>query len=302
MNPEGFRGAGRPPDQSSEKRYSRSLLVRFLAKPSSPSTSLMVWALLLLQVPDLLLDRAGGDEAVGVDRAGLADAVGAVDGLGFDGGIPPRIVQHDVAGGGEVEAGAGGAEGEEEHGGACLVVEGADHFLPVLGIAGEYMGGDVAGAALAFEDLSISTNWEKTRTFSPFSMRGSSNSKSVSVLPEAESLPTREGWQQIWRSRVRAASTCMRLWARPLVGQRLHDLIAAATEFGEVQHALGFAEVAVAAFLDAVGQILGDLLLEAAQHERAELRGEAPARDALGGGVVATLRLVGFVEVTCVPR
>ena len=35
----------------------------------------------LLQVPDFLLDGAGGDEAVGVDGAGLADAMGAVNGL-----------------------------------------------------------------------------------------------------------------------------------------------------------------------------------------------------------------------------
>jgi len=30
--------------------------------------------------------------------------VGAVDGLGFDGGIPPGIEEVDVVGGGEVEA------------------------------------------------------------------------------------------------------------------------------------------------------------------------------------------------------
>src|SRR6266487_2676634 len=77
----------------------------------------------LLQFPNLFLDGAGGDEAVGVDRAGLADAMGAVDGLRFDGGVPPRIVEDDVAGGGEVEAGAGGAQAEEEHSGVGIFLE-----------------------------------------------------------------------------------------------------------------------------------------------------------------------------------
>jgi hypothetical protein len=75
----------------------------------------------LLEVPDFFFDGAGRDEAVSVDGAGLADAVGAVDGLRFDGGVPPGIVKNDVAGGGEIEAGAGGAEAEEEDGGVRVV-------------------------------------------------------------------------------------------------------------------------------------------------------------------------------------
>ena len=39
---------------------------------------------------------------VGVDGLGLADAMAAVNGLRLDGGIPPRIVKHNVAGGGEI--------------------------------------------------------------------------------------------------------------------------------------------------------------------------------------------------------
>jgi hypothetical protein len=41
--------------------------------------------------------------------------MGAVDGLGFDGGIPPGIVEDDVAGGGQVQARAGGAQAEQEN-------------------------------------------------------------------------------------------------------------------------------------------------------------------------------------------
>jgi hypothetical protein len=54
----------------------------------------------------------------------------------------------------------------------------------------------------------------------------------------------------------------------------LHDLLAAAAQLGQVQLALVLAEFAVAALLDAVGQILRDLLLEAAQQQRPQLGGE----------------------------
>jgi hypothetical protein len=63
--------------------------------------------LALLQFPDFFLHRPRRDQPIGVDRQGLADAVGAVDGLRFDGRVPPGIVEDDVAGGGQVEARAG---------------------------------------------------------------------------------------------------------------------------------------------------------------------------------------------------
>ena len=97
----------------------------------------------LLQFPDFFLDRAGRDQPVGVHGLGLANAVRAIDGLRFDGGVPPRIVQHHVAGGGEIEAGAGGAEAEQEHRGVRIALEVADDFLPVLGLAGENVRVDV---------------------------------------------------------------------------------------------------------------------------------------------------------------
>ena len=46
-------------------------------------------ALLGLQRQYLLLDRVLGDQAIGRDRACLADAVRAVDGLALDGRVPP---------------------------------------------------------------------------------------------------------------------------------------------------------------------------------------------------------------------
>jgi hypothetical protein len=52
-----------------------------------------------------------GDEAVYLDRFVLADAVGAVCGLVFDGGVPPAVVVDDVVCAGEVQSGTRGFEG-----------------------------------------------------------------------------------------------------------------------------------------------------------------------------------------------
>lgn len=57
---------------------------------------------------DALFDGALADEFVDEDVLLLADAEGAIGGLIFDGGIPPTIEVDDVAGGGEIEAGAAG--------------------------------------------------------------------------------------------------------------------------------------------------------------------------------------------------
>ncbi len=69
-----------------------------------------------LQGEDFFFHGAGADEFVAGDDAVLADAVGAVGGLGFDGGIPPRVKVDDGIGGGKVEAGAAGFERKEEDG------------------------------------------------------------------------------------------------------------------------------------------------------------------------------------------
>ena len=55
--------------------------------------------LLLLELVDALFDGALADELVDEDRVLLADAVGAVGGLGFGGGVPPGVVVDDGVGG-----------------------------------------------------------------------------------------------------------------------------------------------------------------------------------------------------------
>src|SRR5439155_7115120 len=70
---------------------------------------------------------------VGDGRAFLADAPGAVTGLVFDRGVPPTVVQHDVAGRGQVEAGAARLQRQHERPGTLALLELLHH--PVSGSA-----------------------------------------------------------------------------------------------------------------------------------------------------------------------
>src|SRR5689334_21350181 len=55
-------------------------------------------ALGLLELQDFFLDRIARDQAIGEDATRLTDAVGAVDRLRFDGGVPPGVEEEDVVG------------------------------------------------------------------------------------------------------------------------------------------------------------------------------------------------------------
>jgi hypothetical protein len=90
----------------------------------------------LLELVDAVLDGAGADEFVDEDGFVLADAVSAVGRLVFGGGIPPWVEVDDAVGGGEVEAGAAGFEGDEEDGDG-FVLETLDEFSALFGGASE---------------------------------------------------------------------------------------------------------------------------------------------------------------------
>ena len=64
------------------------------------------------------------------------------------------------------------------------------------------------------------------------------------------------------------------------------ERLAAALQLGEVEFALALGELAIDALLDAVGQILRDLLLQAAQHDGPHPAGEQRARGLRGAAVV----------------
>ena len=63
--------------------------------------------------------------------------MGAVDGLGFDRGVPPRVQNEDVFGSGEVEPHAAGLEADQEDLQVRVFLELLDHFLAVAGLAVE---------------------------------------------------------------------------------------------------------------------------------------------------------------------
>ena len=67
-----------------------------------------------MQREDAVLDGLARDEAVDGHGLDLADAVGAIGGLVLDGGVPPGVEEDDLGGGGEVEAGTAGLQGDEE--------------------------------------------------------------------------------------------------------------------------------------------------------------------------------------------
>jgi len=68
-----------------------------------------------LQRENFFLDRPPRDELVAGDDTRLANAMRAVAGLIFHGGIPPRIKMNDGIRTGEVEADAAGFEADEEY-------------------------------------------------------------------------------------------------------------------------------------------------------------------------------------------
>ena len=51
----------------------------------------------LLERSDFFLDAVFDDEPIGDDLRGLADTVGSINCLSFNGGVPPWIEEHDVA-------------------------------------------------------------------------------------------------------------------------------------------------------------------------------------------------------------
>src|SRR5690606_4699672 len=78
---------------------------------------------------DPLLDRSAGQESRHGDWAGAADAVGAVDGLVFDGRVPPAIEQEDIVGKLQVESDAPRAIAHQDDAAARVVAKLLDHTV-----------------------------------------------------------------------------------------------------------------------------------------------------------------------------
>ena len=82
----------------------------------------------LVETEYFFFDGVLGDEVIDGDILLLPDAVGAVGGLLFDDGIPPRVEVDDIVGTGQVEPQSTGFETDEEEG-AVARLEVADELL-----------------------------------------------------------------------------------------------------------------------------------------------------------------------------
>ena len=81
------------------------------------------FSFVLLHLQDFLFNRVFRNDFAGKDMACLADAVGAVDGLRFRGGIPPWIEQEDVIRRREIEADAACLEADQKCGDVRICLE-----------------------------------------------------------------------------------------------------------------------------------------------------------------------------------
>lgn len=82
---------------------------------------------------DAVFDGIFGDEFEDLDAARLADAVDAVGGLVFFGGVPPAVVVDDDGSFGEVDTEAAGLEGGGEDFAGGIFSEAGDRLFSVGG-------------------------------------------------------------------------------------------------------------------------------------------------------------------------
>src|SRR5678816_1149021 len=72
-----------------------------------------------LELEDFFFDGIARDELIAGDDSSLTDTMGAIGGLIFDCGIPPRIEMDDGIRAREVQTDAACLETDEEHGDRC---------------------------------------------------------------------------------------------------------------------------------------------------------------------------------------
>ena len=106
----------------------------------------------VLELEDALLDGVFGDQLIDEDVLLLADAMRAIGGLAFDGGIPPRIVVDDRIGGGEIEPGAAGFEADEKER-HLAVLEARDRRFAIARVAAQLDEGHVALSKLRHDQI-----------------------------------------------------------------------------------------------------------------------------------------------------
>ena len=119
----------------------------------------------------------------------------------------------------------------------------------------------------------------------PSASSGSSSSKNASNFPEpsrAVGAGERGMTADLAQPRQRGENRDAPLRALARVSAERVDQRAAAPQLGEIELALARRELAVAPLFDPFGQLGGDLLFQAPQQHRAQLRGEQAPRAPAG--------------------
>src|SRR5208283_586719 len=90
-------------------------------------------ALGLLKLQDFLLNRVAGNQAIGEDGPRLSNAMRAVYGLRFNRGVPPRIENEYILGGGQIQTQTAGLQADKEEPAVFVILEALHSGLAVTG-------------------------------------------------------------------------------------------------------------------------------------------------------------------------
>ena len=253
---------------------------------------------LFLEFADFFFDAVFDEQAVGDDFLGLADAVGAVDGLVFDGGVPPGIEEDDVAGGSQVQAEAAGFEGDEEDARAFGGLEFLDEVAAVFSVAGEVKGGPTSFVERGLEEVQELDELGEDEDLLAFVHEG------LELFEEGFGLGAGRGGVGFDEARMTTdlaqaqerGEKMELLLGEFFLGFDAQEELLGALEFGAVEGLLFAFDFAEEVFFDAVGQIPGDLTLGAAQEEGPDARGQAAAGKGIAFGVVEFGKLGAAAE------
>ncbi len=112
-------------------------------------------------------DGVTRDQSMDDDGSLLADAMGAVGGLGFDGRIPPRVEQENMVGGSEIQPGASGSKRKQHDRWTVLRLEVVDDGTPVARRPIESQPFDSAIAKAGFDAVQETRPLRKDQRFVP---------------------------------------------------------------------------------------------------------------------------------------
>src|SRR5438552_2961297 len=187
----------------------------------------------------------------------------AIDGLGLDGWVPPRIVQDDVTGGSQVQPGARGAEAEEKHRSVRVVLEAIDDLLPVFRLARKDMRWDLPLLAFLLQQLQHLHELAEQQDLLPFSYQRIEQLKQSLGLAGNRIAPHEfRVAANLAQPRQRSQHMDLAL-IKTFFSHRFHYFLASASHFSQIKLALFLAQIASASLLYALRQVPGDKLFEA---------------------------------------